>query len=162
MRRQALFLIALLPLVAAGCDSDDRPEKVSLSLNQAPKVGSANAVFEVKVPVTYRPGKRDGNYHFVLLRYPAGSNCERRATSTLGLTPEPEQKRLVMSYTPTRTGHPEGPGSKSESEHQGPWCPGLFQGFVEWRIPDSIPARLRKPREERYGKLIGRFSFRVR
>ncbi len=146
--------------MGCGSENDDAPEPpVSIS----PAEPSADDAITVRALTLYGEGRRgDGtNYHFSLAG-PTGEDCRDSFESAIGVlawerrSAERGGEVVVRPYYPTRAD-----GDPLTREQGASWCPGTYNGAVEWRRPVNLEPRKLANGIKIFGKLIGTYSFRI-
>src|SRR4051812_31895696 len=90
-----------------------------------PAVGTPDTAFHVQVPALFRVRQLADRYWFIL-HGPGGRDCSGAVTDRVGITPPPNAKAVSVDLPGVRV---VGNGRVST----GPWCPGTFNGHVEFR-----------------------------
>ncbi len=160
-------LFVALSVPACGSDAspqpDPRPQGDPISVTpEAPKPSDTITVRTLAVYGAGRPGE-SGNYHFNLAG-PTGPDCRDSFKSAIGMhawdrhATERGGEVVVRRYYPTRTD-----GYPLTSEPGATWCPGTYDGAVEWRKPGSGKLEQRELPNGVvvWGKLLGTYSFEI-
>jgi hypothetical protein len=138
-RRSLPSLVAVLALAA--------PAAAQSPVSVDPVVGTPDTAFQVSVPAAF-PIRQIRDRYWFILQGPGGRECEGTVTDRVGITPPKRARQVGVAL----------PGVRVVSRREvvpGPWCPGVFQGRVEfwdWR-----------PRARRFvHRKLGTFSVEVR
>lgn len=146
--------------MGCGAENDDaREPPVSIS----PAEPSADDAITVRAHTLYGRGDRgDGsNYHFNLAG-PTGEDCRDSFESAIGMSAwerrstERGGEVVIRLYYPTRADR-----DPLTREQGATWCPGTYNGAVEWRNPINLERRTLANGIKVFGKLIGTYSFRI-
>jgi hypothetical protein len=110
-----------------------------------PTAGTPDTAFNVSIPALY-PIRQIKDRYWFIVHGPGGRQCDTSVTDRVGITPPRRAKTVAVSLPGVRViGDPNDPGL---------WCPGTFNGRVEFR--DWRPSRHRYVIHR-----IGTFSFTV-
>lgn len=122
------------------------PASAASPVSALPATGTPETAFHVEVPALFRVRQLEDRYWFIL-HGPGGRQCVGAVTDRVGVTPPPSAKTVSVDL----------PGVRVVGQGRvvtGPWCPGTFNGHVEFRDW--------QPRTHRYvTHRIGTFSVRV-
>ena len=137
---------ALIPLAVVATSTAAVPALGASPIDVSPLVGDPDTAFHVEISATY-PIRETRDRYWFILHGPGGRNCETTVTDRVGITPPRKAKRVFVDLPGVRV-------SNSRQVVPGPWCPGNFNGRVEFRDW--------RPRTRKYViHRIGSFSVQV-
>ncbi len=91
-----------------------------------PAAGDPDTAFHVQVRALYAIKQPTRDRYWFIVHGPGGRHCESSVTDRVGITPSRKAKVVAVDL----------PGVRVVSSKQivpGPWCPGSFEGHVEFR-----------------------------
>jgi hypothetical protein len=138
-RGLALAVAAAATLVA--------PATAGSPVTVDPAAGPPSTAFHVAAPATFRIRQPARDRYWFIVHGPGGRRCESAVTERIGITPAGRPKTVAVDL----------PGVRVVTKKEivpGDWCPGTFNGHVEFRDW--------RPRLKRYVVTrIGNFSWQV-
>ena len=142
MARRAFALIVAAALVPLGL-----AQAATTPITVDPAVGTPDTTFHVEIRAIYKINEPSRDRYWFVVNGPGGKQCESTVTDRVGITPPRRAKRVFVDLPGVRV------ITRTDIE-PGPWCPGTFNGHVEFRDW--------RPRTRRYViHRIGNFSWQV-
>ncbi|MGI8727605.1 MAG: hypothetical protein ACR2K6_08015 [Solirubrobacterales bacterium] len=161
---------ALLAIGMGGCNGDttDRSTEPPLApagasgasggIEVSPELPTDADIVSVRAPTEFGEGQRGSNYHFTL-QGPTGKSCDESFVVPIGMLAQGAGATIARDWFPTRH-----EGNPLVKEADATWCPGRYDGAVEFRDPGkNINQKRELPNGIRvYGDLVGTFWFEIR